>query len=172
MKHIALAIFALAFAPALCHAQKLVDSRDQAADWYVPVNIKATSNGARSTKLNVMVYKDNQLVNELVGMPDKFTLNLDLDNTYTFVLGQEGYRTKSVLMDTHMPKDQVRYAAYDCTVNLEAADKFTHSDPFYLDFPSAIVRWNQEAQGFIPNVGYLTDIQSKMGMLQAQMTPN
>ncbi|MBK9060279.1 MAG: hypothetical protein IPL81_10540 [Flavobacteriales bacterium] len=57
-------------------------------------------------------------------------------------------------------------------MNLEAADKFTHSDPFYMDFPGAIVRWNDESHGFMPSMGYLTDIQSKIGMLEAQMIPH
>lgn len=172
MKHTVLALFALVMAPAIGQAQRLVDTRDQATGWYVPVNIKATSNGANSKELSVMVYKDNELIKELHAVKNKFTLNLDLDNSYTLVLSQEGYRTKSVLMDTHVPAQQVQYPAYDCFINLEAADKFAHADPFYMDFPSAIVRWNKEAQGFLPNAGYLTDIQSKMGMLQAQMTPN
>lgn len=172
MKSTAFTLIALLTAPALCHAQKLVESRDQASGWYVPVNLKVTAEGGKAKNLNVQVYQNNELLQEIQSKKGRFTLNLDLDNTYTFVLNQAGYRPKSVFIDTHVPDKLVQYSEYACFMNLEAADKFTHSDPFYLDFPGAIVRWNEEAHGFMPSMGYLTDIQSKIGMLEAQMLPH
>lgn len=172
MKNTAFTLIALFMAPAFCHAQKLVESRDQASGWYLPINLKVTAEGAKAKNLAVQIYQGNELLQEFRSKMGKFTLNLDLDNTYTFVLDQDGYRPKSVFIDTHVPVKQVQYAAYDCFMNLEAADKFTHSDPFYLDFPGAIVRWNDEAQGFLPSMSYLADIQSKIGMLEAQMLPH
>jgi hypothetical protein len=51
-------------------------------------------------------------------------------------------------------------------------DKFAHSDPFYLDFPSAIVRWNDGQHQFTHNDEYLANIQLKMALLGAQMETN
>lgn len=170
MKQAALAILTLIGIPVICPAQ-LVNSRDQATGWYVPATVKVTLEGAKAKDLDVIIYKDNKQLQKLKVEKGRFTLNLDLDNAYTLVIQKAGYRNKSVYMDTHMPKDQVSYAAYQCTINLEAADKFTHADPFFLDFPGAIVRWDKQVQGFQPNAQYLADIQSKMGMLQAQMVP-
>jgi hypothetical protein len=65
----------------------------------------------------------------------------------------------------------VKYPAYPCVVNLEPVEKFKTSDPFYLDFPSAIVRWNEEKKGFYHSESYLSEIQTKAGLLQAQATP-
>ncbi len=172
MKSTVFTLIALFVAPAFCHAQKLVESRDQASGWYVPVNLKVTAGGSKAKNLVIQVYQDNELLQEVHSKKGKFTLNLDLDNSYTFVLNQEGYRAKSVLIDTHVPVKLVEYSEYECFMNLEAADKFTHSDPFYMDFPGAIVRWNEEAHGFMPSLGYLADIQSKIGMLEAQMLPH
>jgi hypothetical protein len=56
-------------------------------------------------------------------------------------------------------------------VNLEPVEKFKTSDPFYLDFPSAIVRWDEEKKGFYHSESYLSEIQTKAGLLQAQATP-
>ena len=172
MKNTAFTLIALFATPTFCHAQKLVESRDQASGWYVPVKLQVTAEGTKAKNLAVQVYQDNELLQEIHSKKGKFTLNLDLDNTYTFVLNQEGYRPKSVFIDTHVPVKQVQYSEYACYMNLEAADKFTHSDPFYMDFPGAIVRWNDESHGFMPSMGYLTDIQSKIGMLEAQMIPH
>ena len=152
MKNTAFTLIALFATPTFCHAQKLVESRDQASGWYVPVKLQVTAEGTKAKNLAVQVYQDNELLQEIHSKKGKFTLNLDLDNTYTFVLNQEGYRPKSVFIDTHVPVKQVQYSEYACYMNLEAADKFTHSDPFYMDFPGAIVRWNDESHGFMPSI--------------------
>lgn len=170
MKHIAIALALLTGVPVICHAQ-LVESREQATGWYVPVNIKVTTDGGKARNLYVTVFKENELVQEFASKKGKFSLNLDLGSNYTFMVRQEGYQPKSIYVDTHVPANEVTYAAFPCFVNLESAEKFAHSDPFYLDFPSAIVRWNDEFKGFLPNTNYLADIQSKIGMLQAQMIP-
>ncbi len=166
-----LILLAFLLGPATTHAQKLVDRRDQATGWYVPVNMRITANGGDAKTVNVQVYKDNALVNEMRASKDKFTLNLDLENTYTVILNKEGYRTKSVYINTHVPEKRVEYPSYDCKMDLEPVDRFTHADPFFMDFPSAIVRWDDKAMGFMPQMGYITDIQAKMAMLRAQMDP-
>lgn len=171
--HAALILIALLALPFQATAQKkLVENRSQATGWYVPVKFKVTAQGARAKGLGVKVYKDNQLLHDIIGAKDKFTLNLDLENGYTVILSKEGYRSKSVHINTHVPEQVVQYPAYECTMNLEPADHFTHSDPFYMDFPSAIVRWNDASQGFMPQQDYLRDIQAKMAMLQVQMDPH
>ena len=171
MKHIPFTAILFIMAPALCQAQKLVDSRDQATGWYVPVNINVTAEGGKVRGVEVLIYKDNTLIQTIQPKEGKFTLNLDLDNAYTFTINKEGYLSKSVYMDTHLPKDKVQYSEYTCYANLEAADKFSHSDMFYTDFPGAIVRWDPSLNAFAPSSQYLTDIQSKIAMLQAQMSP-
>lgn len=173
MKHTALFLFSfLLVAPFTAQGQKLVDKRDQATGWYTPVNFKVAAQTGKLKTLDVKVYKDNKLVETLTDSKTKFTLNLDLDNYYTVVLIKEDYRTKSIFLDTHIPEDLVRYPGYFCAMNLEPDQYYDHSDPFYLDFPSAIVRWDNSAQGFAPQIGYLDDIQSKMAMLQVQMDPH
>lgn len=173
MKHPAILLLSLLMAmPAALHAQKkLVDKREQASGWYVPVTFRVTAHRGKAKPVLVQVYKDNKLIHAIPGSSDKFTLNLDLDNDYTVVIGKEGYRSKSVSMDTRVPGDLVQYPAYECAIDLEPAGLFTNSDPFYADFPSALVRWDDGAKGFFPHPGYLVDIQSKMAMLQVQMDP-
>ncbi|MBP8823931.1 MAG: hypothetical protein KBH07_09820 [Flavobacteriales bacterium] len=164
-----LLVSTLLLLPCLLQAQKLVDHRDQATGWYVPVKVVVTTGGVAADKVDVQVYKENKLIHEIPSSKNKFTVNMDLENTYTLVVAKEGYRTKSVLVHTHVPDDQVEYPEYACALDLEPADRFTHSDPFYLDFPGAIVRWDERSQAFVPQLNYLADIQSKVAMLRAQM---
>ncbi|HEY0979030.1 MAG TPA: hypothetical protein VGE21_16285 [Flavobacteriales bacterium] len=150
----------------------LVDRRDQASGWYVPVHGKVTASGGDTKNLSIKIYRENELIGQITTKRGRFTLELDLESSYSILVEKEGYLSKLVTIDTHTPDQEVSYPAYDCFLNLEPADKFTHSDPFYLDFPSAVVRWNQEMSGFYHSNHYLTDIQTKMAFLQAQAVPN
>ncbi len=167
----------LAF-PALClwstvaTGQKtLVDARDQAEGWYLPVECAVTANGGNTDNVEVTVFKDNTAVTEI--LPEKkksgFVLELDIDNNYTIRVRKEGYREELIHIDTHLPENQVKYQAYKCFVDLQPEDKFSHSDPFYLDFPSAMVRWSDEKKGFTHSEEYHTNIQLKVALLGAQL---
>lgn len=152
---------------------KIIDSREQAEGWYLPVICNITANGGKTSDITVKLYKENEKVVELQPTSrSAFELQLDLNASYTIQVSKPGYRDKSVFVDASLPPDVVKYSAYKCFVNLEPLDKFAHSDPFYLDFPSAIVRWNEEQHVFTHNVEYLSNIQLKMALLGAQLETN
>ena len=68
---------------------------------------------------------------------------------------------KMLYSDTKIPPDLVKYPDYECYVNLQAplADG---TDPFYTDFPSAIVRYNEVMGGFYHSEHYLSHIQTRL----------
>lgn len=149
-----------------------VHVRSQAEGWYLPVKGNVTEGGAKAKEFTIHVFQENKDLGEIKASGrGAFALELDIDNFYSIQISKQGYQDKLVYFDTHMPEHQVAYPAYICNVNLEAADKFKHSDPFYLDFPSAIVRWNEELKGFYHSENYLSDIQVKMALLEAQVEP-
>lgn len=166
-------IAVMALASSLASAQKkIVDRRDQADGWYLPVQTQVTINGGKAKDFSVTLYKDNE---EVVVLPpckkNAFEMALDLDSYFTIIIRKDGYQEKKVYIDTTMPKEQVKYGPYECFVNLEPADKFAHSDPFYLDFPSAIVHWDDAKKAFVHSDDYLADIQLKVALLEAQVEP-
>ncbi len=172
MKNRILSISSLVFIASATMAQgKLVDSRDQAEGWYLPVVCDITANGGKTNNVTVTLFKDNEQVTELA--PDKhrssFQLDLDINNQYTIRVQKEGYREKLIYVDTNLPENQVEYKQYVCHLNLEPLDKFTHADQFYLDFPSSIVRWNDDLHAFMHNDEYLSNIQLKVALLGAQL---
>jgi hypothetical protein len=167
-----LALLSISLASMSVFAQKggRIERRDQAEGWYLPVMCSITANGGNTNQVHVVLYKDNVQVVELKpGKKSSFELDLDLDGFYTILVQKDGYREKTVYIDSHMPEQQVKYGAYQCFVNMEPLDKFAHSDPFYLDFPSAVVRWSDEKQAFTHSDGYLANIQLKMALLAAQI---
>lgn len=140
-------------------------------EMYLPVECHVTANGGPTDMITLTVYKDNNEAFEL--SPEKkkssFLLDLDMDCYYTVRASKEGYRDKTVVIDTRLPEEQVKYRSTSFAINLEASDKFAYSDQFYLDFPSAIIQWDGPRESFAHSDAYLANIQLKMALLGAQM---
>ena len=141
------------------------------ADLYLPVECNVTANGGPTDMITVTVFKDNEQA--FVLTPEKkkssFLLDLDMDSYYTVRASKEGYRAKTVYIDTHLPEGQLKYKTSSFALNLEGSDKFAHGDQFYLDFPSSIIQWSDKEKTFAHNTEYLANIQLKMALLGAQM---
>lgn len=147
------------------HAQKrkLVDRRDQAEGWYVPVRGEVLADGKQVQDYQVELWKgDEKLGQVAVDKKGGFSLDLDIDQSFLVRVTKDGFEDKLVLIDTSLPQDLVTYPDYVCYVNLIPRGKTAGIDPFYADFPSAIVRWNTEMGGFYHSEHYLEHIQTKV----------
>jgi hypothetical protein len=141
---------------------KLVDRRDQAEGWYVPLHGHVTIEGNGADGVEATLYKDNTEVGKFpVKKNGAFELNLDIDQFFTIMVKKEGYQTKMIYVDTTLPQDLVTYPDYECFVNLMPKEA-KHIETFYTDFPSAIIRYDAEMKGFYHSENYLTHIQTKL----------
>lgn len=141
---------------------KLVDHRDQAEGWYLPVQGEVTVNGEHAGAVDLLLYRDNEQLGTL--QTDKkghFTLELDINQFYTVRVMKQGFQEKMLYIDTKIPENVLDYPDYLCFVNLQPATT-QGIDPFYTDFPSAIVRWNEEEGGFYHSEHYLDHIQTRL----------
>lgn len=147
---------------------KLVDRRDQAEGWYLPVHGQVLVDGQRADGYQLILYKDNIELGKLDSdKRGRFELELDIDASYMVRIVKDGFQEKIVAIETKLPEGLVKYPDYECTVSIQrTASK--NIDPFYTDFPSAIVRYNEELGGFYHSEHYLTHIQTKLaGFAQA-----
>lgn len=136
---------------------------------YLPVMVEVTQNGGKARDFSVVLFKDNEQVAELPPSSHAaFELDLDLNACFTIRVRKEGYREKMIHINTALPEGVREYEPYPCLVDLEPSDRFAHADPFYLDFPSAVVRWNEVKHEFDHSDEYLDEIQLKMALLSAQ----
>ncbi len=136
---------------------------------FLPLQVSVTAAGAACKEFNVALYQGNQLVAELP--PSKhsaFELVLDANDRFSVRIGKPGYRDKTIAVDSRMPEGDAIIEAVAYTVDLEPMDRFAHADPFYLDFPCAIVQWDEASARFNHSERYLADIQLKMALLSAQ----
>ena len=141
----------------------------QQSERFLPVLVNVLSNGAAAEQFTVTLYKDNEEVTQLLPTAHSaFELALDLESYYSIRISKAGFRDKLVFVDSHLPEGVRRYADYVCEVHLEPLDRFSHSDHFYLDFPSAVVRWDDTKQSYDHSDQYLADIQGKVALLSLQ----
>lgn len=147
---------------------KLVDRRDQAEGWYVPVHGQVLIDGDKASDYQLVLYKDNVELGKLESdKRGQFELELDIDAFYMVRIIKNGFQEKIVAIETKLPEGLVNYPDYECTVSLQKTAS-QNIDPFYTDFPSAIVRYNEELGGFYHSEHYLTHIQTKLaGYAQA-----
>ena len=142
---------------------KLVDRRDQAEGWFIPIHGQIMADGRKAGKLEVIIYRENTEIGRLNSKKSgKFELELDIDQMYTIRVIKNGYQEKLLLVDTTLPKDLLDYPDYYCYIDLLPAS-VQNIDPFYTDFPSAIVRYNADKGGFYHSENYLAHIQTKLG---------
>ncbi|MEO8066879.1 MAG: hypothetical protein ABI599_04220 [Flavobacteriales bacterium] len=141
----------------------------QPNDRFLPVVVDVLVNGEAGEQFTVTLFRDNEEVTRL--LPSKhsaFQFALDLNAYYAIRITKEGFREKLVYVDSHLPEGVEKYDAYQCVVALETADRFAYSNPFYLDFPSALVRWDATKHSYDHSDEYLDDIQLKIALLSAQ----
>jgi hypothetical protein len=141
---------------------KLVDRRDQAEGWYVPIHGQVLAEGRKVGAVEIIIYRGNTEIGRIQGTKKgQFELELDIDQSYTIRVIKEGLQEKLVLVDTTLPKDLVDYPDYHCFINMLPVN-VQNIDPFYADFPSAIIRFDEEKGGFYHSENYLTHIQTKL----------
>jgi hypothetical protein len=141
----------------------------QHSERFLPVTVVVTQDGGAAEQITVTLYKDNIQVTQLLPTEHSaFELALDLDSYYSIRISKPGFRDKLVFVDSHLPDGVQRFGDYVCEVHLEPMERFSHSDPFYLDFPSAVVRWDATKQDYDHSEEYLTDIQGKVALLSLQ----
>ncbi|HRD54418.1 MAG TPA: hypothetical protein PKY96_17390 [Flavobacteriales bacterium] len=140
---------------------KLVDRRDQAEGWYLPVHGHVMTSGKKADQFDMVLYKDNVELGKMQGKNGRFELELDIDQFYTLRIIKNGFQEKMLYFDTKLPPDLIKYPDYECYVNLQAPNT-QGVDPFYTDFPSAIVKWDENQGGFYHSEHYLSHIQTRL----------
>lgn len=155
-------LFALPYLAALpCAAQEPTAQ--------MPLLVSVTANGSDCGQFNVVLFKGNERVAELP--PTKhsaFQLDLDLNEHFSVRVEKQGYRDKTISIDTHVPDGVFADEPMAYTLDLEPQDRFAHADPFYLDFPCGLIKWNETEGRFDHSEPYLTDIQLKIALLATQ----
>src|SRR5690606_1426025 len=154
--HLPILLIGIIAAQDVLAQRKLVDRRDQAEGWYVPIRGEVMAQGKKTDDFEVVLYRDNEEAGfiHMMKSDGQFELELDIDQFYAIRILKKGFQEKLIYVDTSLPKDLVVYPDYYCFLDLLPVG-FDRVDQFYTDFPSAMVRFDPERKGFYHNEEYL-----------------
>lgn len=118
------------------------------------------SEDVRLKDYEVKVYDGNSLVmNFFVPNTKGFSVSLDQEKSYTIEISKEGFFEKRIAINTLIYGTQK--FQYEIAFDAEVVAKDNpFVDPYYLDFPASIIRFNSDEACFEVNEKYTTFIQN------------
>lgn len=132
----------------------------QGDDNILPVDVSVTANGRPVGQFTVNLYRDNEQILQL--QPNKFSafkLGLEVGAHYSISVVKEGFHEKLISVNTDVPEEVAGWEPYLCELQLRSLED-ANVTPFYIDFPSALVRWYGRKRGFDHSEHYTQDIQA------------
>jgi hypothetical protein len=118
----------------------------------------------------VTLYRDNQRISSLTtDKSGKFQANLDLNASWGIAFQKDGYVSKRMVFDTHLPKAkgdaELVIEPMVMEVGMLPAAKYEGANTDDLDFPFAIVKWDRTLGTFAQDHAYTMDMQRVNGAL-------
>ncbi len=131
------------------------NAQEETKPGFLPVYGVITVNNSKVKEAKVNVYDGNQLVQEIpASKRGEFATDLALNKHYTFEFLAEGAVTKRIAVNTYIEKKNAPPVPFDCFVYLVLLEQVEGSDISILDFPVALVSYNEKKKQFEPQLGY------------------
>jgi hypothetical protein len=116
--------------------------------------------------VEVRLFKQNDMMEQIeitsVEHHDhNFTFTLEANEYYTVKVSKPGFVERWVVFYTELPKDMTVESLYAFEFNV-VLFKEKKMDDYYLDFPVALIHYNQKTNAFESNVKYTKDIKNKI----------
>lgn len=128
---------------------------------YIGIEGKVFWNKIVLKDYEVLVYEENDSLFKFTVPGKGFSVDLERDKIYTIQISKGGYFVKRIMIDTkvdRMKKDEV----YEIGFEASLISTIEGVDPYYLDFPSTIIRYDRNAEEFKMSEKYTNHIQSKV----------
>ncbi len=131
----------------------------------------ATENGVPLDGAIITIYQGNEIIewDEITNNPKHdhhFNINLLGNNYYTIQVSKPGYVTRSIGINTKVPDDLV--ISYDnpktkMQFEVEVFKTKKTNDDDLLDYPIALIKYNNEKRKFEFDTEYTRKIKAKLG---------
>lgn len=116
----------------------------------------------------IRLFKENEELewDEISSVPHHdhdFTFDLLLNSYYTIEVSKPGYISRSVVILTTVPEPKsILEDKYHFQFIVELFKEQKGVDDFYLDFPVALIKYNQKKDHFEMNLNYTDHIKNKI----------
>jgi hypothetical protein len=133
-------------------AQDMLEADDGESEVCILGVIKSGSKKCKDAL--VLVYDGNELItSEVTGKDGKFYVYLGAQNNYSIQVIAPGLLSKTVLFDTHS-QEELQSFTYECDFDLVPSALFQGQDTDILDFPVAMLSYDDELKDFKMDEAY------------------
>lgn len=126
-------------------------------------------NETKIENATVKLYQDNTIVQKIhTKKSGKFQFLLFNDINYTIEIEMDKFITERIKVST---KDKTEFGGkylYEFRVDLMKASKFKGVDISNLDFPTAIIKYNQKLGEYSHDENYAKEVKAEMKKLKAE----
>lgn len=122
-----------------------------------------TKDGKPQTGATIQLFLENKEIASLtIGKQSKFKFKLRKDSYYTLVIRKPGYVTRYIGVSTKIPPETPLDNLFRFHFEMELISERVKLDPFYADFPVAIISYDSKIDGFQNDNRYSTRIKKYM----------
>ena len=98
---------------------------------------------------------------QFVKKPDVFTIELNRNDVYTMAFYKEGFDTKYITIDTHVPKGKAKQDYYELAFTIEMHPEHGMHKEEYKDHPVALMKYYPKKDDFDYSTKYHEEIHHK-----------
>jgi 5-hydroxyisourate hydrolase-like protein (transthyretin family) len=127
----------------------------------------AMEHGKPIDGVSVKLYKENEElewteITSVVYHEHSFNFRLDANSYYTIEISKPGYVSRSVAVNTKIPNYIALETKFRYEFEVELFRTQQTFDEYYLDFPVALIRYDDKRDIFLNSAGYTKHIKSLM----------
>ena len=126
----------------------------------------------------VKLFKENEElhweeITSVVYHEHSFSFDLNKNTYYTVEVSKTGFVTRSIGISTALPNNVVIGGVkFTIEFELELFKEKKNIDDYYLDFPVALIKYNETSQVFEYDIKYTKHIKSKISEATGSISPN
>ncbi len=126
----------------------------------------------------VKLYKENEElhweeITSVVYHEHSFSFDLNKNTYYTVEVSKKGYVTRSIGISTALPNNVIiGDVKFTFEFELELFKEKQNVDDYYLDFPVALIKYNETSQVFEYDSKYTKHIKSKINETTGMISPS
>ena len=133
------------------------------------VKLRPSIDGSAAEGVTVRLYQENNEQVRIDSTDDKsIVFILEKDHEYTIEVSKLGRFSRKVYISTKLPEEIEMGPLFRYVMDIELPPSGKLADDFYMDFPIAIISYNNNKDRFEHNKAYTAHIRKKMEEMKVQ----
>lgn len=118
----------------------------------------------------VKLYQNNTIVNKILTKSNaRFKFLLFSDNEYMIEVTKDGFMEERVYINTKISADLDDKYSFEFIIDLMNANKYKNVDASSLDFPTAIIKYDDRENEYVYDKGYSQQVINDLKKMNEQL---